>query len=166
MDYYERALAIAGPEDTLGRARGAGARRDGRGALLAGRVPRGDARSLERAVALGTELDDAWTLALALRFRGDIAINVDADLDKAEELLARSLAAAERLDEPWAIARTLLFPGWVPWTRDDYDEADAIWRRALELARDDEDRWAEVRALTSLSINHSQQERGRDRARA
>jgi tetratricopeptide (TPR) repeat protein len=31
-----------------------------------------------------------------------------------------------------------------------------IWRRALAVAREAEDRWAEVRALTSLSINHSQ----------
>ena len=35
------------------------------------------------------ELDDPFTLALALRFLGDIAINVEADLDKAEALLDR-----------------------------------------------------------------------------
>jgi len=81
---------------------------------------------------------------------------VDADLDAAEAMLARSVAAAERLGEPWAIARSLLFQGWVPWTRGTLDEADRIWRRALEVARAGEDRWAEVRALTSLSINHSQ----------
>ena len=52
---------------------------------------------LDRAIELGTELDDDWTLAMALRFRGDIAINVDADLEAAEAMLARSLAAAERL---------------------------------------------------------------------
>jgi len=156
VDLYLRALALAGPEDTWSI-------REAR--ALAGM---GEARywlaeyteatqALERAIALGTALDDDWTLALALRFRGDIAINVDADLDAAEQLLARSVAAAERLDEPWAVARSLLFQGWVPWTREKLDESDAIWRRALEVARDAEDRWAEVRALTSLSINHSQQ---------
>ena len=30
-----------------------------------------------------------------------------------------------------------------------------MWRRALEVAEDD-DRWARVRALTSLSINRSE----------
>ena len=62
-------------------------------------------------------------------------------------------SAAERLGDPWAIARTLLFAGWVPWTRDRYDDAEAIWQRALEVA-DPEDRWARIRALTALSINH------------
>src|SRR4051794_8621994 len=156
VELYQRALTLAGPEDGWGV-------REAR--ALAGM---GEARywlaeyteatqALERAIVLGTALDDDWTLAVALRFRGDIAINVDADLDAAEELLARSVAAAERLDEPWAVARSLLFQGWVPWTREKLDESDAIWRRALEVARDAEDRWAEVRALTSLSINHSQQ---------
>ena len=72
---------------------------------------------LDRAVELGRKVDDPFTLALALRFLGDIAINVEADVDKAEALLDESLAAAESYDEPWAIARTLLFAGWVPWTR-------------------------------------------------
>ena len=77
---------------------------------------------------LGADLDDAFTLALALRFLGDIAINVDADLDRAQALLDRSLAAAEELGNPAAIVRTLLFAGWVPWTRGDTAEAEAIWR--------------------------------------
>src|SRR5262249_57684667 len=103
-----------------------------------------------------TALDDDWTLAMALRFRGDLAINVDADLEAAEALLARSVAAAERLGEPYAVARSLLFSGWVPWTRDRYADAEPIWRRALQIAHDAEDRWAEGRALASLSINHPQ----------
>ena len=88
---------------------------------------------LERAVTLGTGHRDDWTLALALRFLGDIAINVEADVDKAEELLARSLRAAEAIDEPYAISRTLLFAGWVPWTRDRFEDAEPIWRRALAI---------------------------------
>jgi tetratricopeptide (TPR) repeat protein len=77
---------------------------------------------------------------------------VEADVDKAEGLLDRSLAAAEKLGDDSAITRTLLFAGWVPWTRDHFDEAEAIWRRALSIAGT-KDRWARVRALTSLSIN-------------
>jgi tetratricopeptide (TPR) repeat protein len=108
--------------------------------------------ALERAVELGREAGDTFALALALRFLGDIAINVDADLDAAERLLDESLAAAEELGDPWAIARTLLFAGWVPWTRREYDRSEALWRRALEVA-DPEDGWARARAHNSLSIN-------------
>jgi class 3 adenylate cyclase/tetratricopeptide (TPR) repeat protein len=149
IDYYERALSLATDDD----------RREGR--ILAGI---GEARywlgeypaaveALDRAAELGERLGDGWTIAHALRFRGDIAINVDADVDQAEELLARSLTAAESLGEPWVIARTLLFAGWVPWTRDRFDDAEPIWRRALDIARESGDRWSEIRALTALSIN-------------
>ena len=51
------------------------------------------------------------------RYQGDIAINVDGDLERAEQLLADSLAAAGELDDAWAMSRSLLFAGWVPWTR-------------------------------------------------
>jgi tetratricopeptide (TPR) repeat protein len=76
-------------------------------------------------------------------------------VDKAERLLARSLTAAERLGEPRAIVRTLLFAGWVPWTRRQFEEAEALWRRALAMS-DPDDRWARARALTSLSINRDE----------
>jgi tetratricopeptide (TPR) repeat protein len=108
--------------------------------------------ALGRAVELGRAVGDPYALALALRFLGDIAINVEADVDKAERLLDESLAQAEEVGDPWVIARTLLFAGWVPWTRDRYEEAEATWRRALEVA-DPDDGWARVRALNSLSIN-------------
>jgi tetratricopeptide (TPR) repeat protein len=109
-------------------------------------------------VELGRQVDDPFTLSLALRFLGDIAINVEADLDKAETLLDESLAAAEAIDEPWACTRTLLFAGWVPWTRGDHEAAEKIWRRALEVA-DPDDGWARVRALNSLSINRTGSDR-------
>ena len=57
--------------------------------------------------------------------------------------------------EPWAIVRTLLFAGWVPWTRQRFDEAEKIWQRALDMV-DPKDYWARVRALTALSINRSE----------
>jgi tetratricopeptide (TPR) repeat protein len=53
------------------------------------------------------------------------------------------------------VVRSLLFAGWVPWTRRKFEEAEAIWRRALETA-DPNDSWARVRALTALSINRSE----------
>ncbi|MGZ6543786.1 MAG: ATP-binding protein [Actinomycetota bacterium] len=151
VDLYERALAITGPDETWGvrEARALGGLGESRYWLS-----QYDAATdvLERAAALGEAHDDPFTMALALRFLGDIAINVDADLEKAETLLDRALIAAEQLGDPWAITRVLLFAGWVPWTRDMYDEAEAIWQRALDGAHPD-DGWGRIRALTALSIN-------------
>ena len=158
LDLYGRALALAGAEDgwTVREARTLA----GIGEAHYWLAEFGAAiEALERAIVLGERFDDEYTLAMALRFRGDVAINVDADLEKAESLLARSVAAAERLGEPWATARSLLFQGWVPWTRERYEESGTIWKRALDVAREADDGWAEVRALTSLSINESQQDR-------
>jgi class 3 adenylate cyclase/tetratricopeptide (TPR) repeat protein len=151
VDLYERALALAGPEETwaVREARALGGLGESRYWLGEYDVA---TVKLERAVTLGEAHHDPFAMALALRFLGDIAINVDADLEKAEALLDRSLIAAEELGDPWAITRTLLFAGWVPWTRDRYPEAEAIWQRALDVA-DPDDLWARIRALTALSIN-------------
>jgi tetratricopeptide (TPR) repeat protein len=154
IDRYQRALAMTGPEAgwTAREAR-----------ILAGM---GEAHywlgeyapastALNRAVDLGEKCQDPFALALALRFLGDIAINFEGDVDKAEKLLTRSVLAAEELGDSWAIVRSLLFAGWVPWTRQRFAESENIWRRALSLA-DPKDNWARVRALTALSINRSE----------
>ena len=154
IDRYDRALIMSGPDSGWGV-------REAR--ILAGL---GEARywlaeyrlateALERAVSLAEAHDDAFALALALRFLGDIAINFEADVDKAERLLERSLQAAEQLDDPYAVVRTLLFAGWVPWTRGQFDKAEVIWRRALAMV-EPKDHWARVRALTALSINRTE----------
>jgi class 3 adenylate cyclase/tetratricopeptide (TPR) repeat protein len=152
VDYYGRALALAGDDERYGVREARVLAGMGEARYWLGEYP-GAVEVLDRAVALGTTLNDRWTLTHALRFLGDIANNVDGDLERAEALLARSLEAAEAMDDPWAIVRTLLFTGWIPWTRRRYEEAEPIWRRALEIAREHGDRWAEVRALTALSIN-------------
>ena len=154
VDRYQRALTMSGPE------RGWGLRE---ARILAGM---GEARYwlgeypaalevLNRAVQVGESCDDTFSLALALRFLGDVAINYEGDVEKAEMLLQRSLEAAERLGDSWAVVRSLLFSGWVPWTRYKFEEAEAIWRRALDMAAPD-DSWARVRALTALSINRTE----------
>jgi class 3 adenylate cyclase/tetratricopeptide (TPR) repeat protein len=153
-DRYDRALIMAGPEGNWGV-------REAR--ILAGlgeaRYWLGEYRlateALTRSVELAEAHDDSFALALALRFLGDIAINYEADVDKAEKLLDRSLQAAEKLGDPWAIVRTLLFAGWVPWTREQFDKSEAIWLRALGMV-DAKDQWARVRALTALSINRTE----------
>ena len=151
IDFYERSLAMSGPDGRWGVREARVLAGLGEAHYWLGEYPAAKA-ALERSVALATVHDDAFALAHALRFLGDIAINVEADVDKAEALLDRSLSAAEKLGDDFAITRTLLFAGWVPWTRDRFDEAEVIWRRALSLAGTN-DRWARVRALTSLSIN-------------
>jgi class 3 adenylate cyclase/tetratricopeptide (TPR) repeat protein len=155
VDRYRRALALAGPEESWGV-------REAR--ALAGI---GEARYwlseyamasevLRQAEQLGLRTADDATLALALRFLGDIVLSVEADLDRAEELHSRSLEAAERLADARVIARSLLFAGWVPWTRDRFAEAEAVWRRALDLARETRDRWVETRALSAISVTLSE----------
>ena len=151
IDYYERSLAMSGPDGRWGVREARVLAGLGEAHYWLGEYPAA-AAALERSVSLAKVHDDSFALTHALRFLGDIAINVEADVDKAEELLDRSLAAAEKLGDDSAITRTLLFAGWVPWTRDHFDEAEAIWRRALSIAGT-KDRWARVRALTSLSIN-------------
>ncbi|MGH2678867.1 MAG: ATP-binding protein [Actinomycetota bacterium] len=164
LDYYGRALAMAGPDDAWGPREARALAGSGEAHYWLGEYPAAS-QALARAVELGEKFDDAWTLALALRYQGDIAINVDGDLDEAERLLADSLAAAGELDDAWAMSRSLLFAGWVPWTRDQFDEANEIWQRALTLAEEHDDTWARVRALTALSINLSQQQQTEEAVR-
>jgi class 3 adenylate cyclase/tetratricopeptide (TPR) repeat protein len=150
IDYYERCLGLSGPEERWGVREARALAGIGEAHYWLGEYQASRDRS-EHAVALGTGVDDPFALALALRFLGDIALNVEADLVKAEDLLERSLDAAQRLDDPWAVVRTLLFAGWVPWTREEFDRAEEIWRRALVVA-DADDGWGRARALNSLSI--------------
>jgi tetratricopeptide (TPR) repeat protein len=154
IDRYDRALMMSGPEGRWGvrEARALAGLGEARYWLGEYRLA---TEALDRAVTLAEAHDDSFALALALRFLGDIAINFEADVDKAEKLLDRSLRAAEKLGDSMAIVRTLLFAGWVPWTRNQFDEAEVIWRRALDLVGP-KDHWARVRALTALSINRSE----------
>jgi tetratricopeptide (TPR) repeat protein len=154
IDRYERALALAGPEETWGVREARVLAGMGESLYWLGEYQAAK-ESLERAVALGERAADPFALALALRFLGDIAINYEADVDKAETLLDRSLEAAERLGDRWAIVRSLLFAGWVPWTRERFEESEKTWQRALETV-DPKDYWARVRALLALSINHTE----------
>jgi class 3 adenylate cyclase/tetratricopeptide (TPR) repeat protein len=154
IDRYDRALVMSGPESGWGvrEARALAGLGEARYWLGEYRL---SSEALVRAVTLAEAHDDSFALALALRFLGDIAINYEADVDKAEKLLDRSLSAAEKLGDSMAIVRTLLFAGWVPWTRNRFEVAEVIWKRALDLVGP-KDHWARVRALTALSINRSE----------
>jgi tetratricopeptide (TPR) repeat protein len=154
IDRYERALTMSGPADAWGEREARVLAGLGEAHYWLGEY-RPATEALTRSVELAERVDDPFALALALRFLGDIAINFEADVDKAEKLLERSLQEAEKLGEPYAIVRTLLFTGWVPWTRGRFDEAERIWLRALGLVEAN-DHWARVRALTALSINRTE----------
>jgi len=93
VDRYQRALAMAGPEESWGIREGRVLAGMGEARYWLGEYPAAT-EALNRAVALGEEHGDAFTLSLALRFLGDLAINVEADVDRAEQLLNRSLRAA------------------------------------------------------------------------
>jgi tetratricopeptide (TPR) repeat protein len=158
IEYYHRALAMAGPEELWGG-------REAR--MLAGigesRYWRGEyadaLEALTRAEALAQKAQDPWAFSLAARFHADIVLNIDRDADEAERLFGVALEAAEASGDTGAVARTLLFAGWVDFMRDRYDDAVDTWSRALALAREHRDRWAETRALVSISVTRGDQER-------
>ncbi len=158
IEYYQRALAFAGPEETWGA-------REAR--VLAGmgeaRYWRSEYAEALTAVVQAEELaeaaNDPGALSLALRFHADIVLNMDRDLEEAERLFALALDAAEASDDKGAIARTLLFSGWTDFMMERFDRSIDTWQRALALARADGDRWAETRALTSISVARGDQGR-------
>jgi len=151
VDLYERALALAGPEahwqvreawivSMLGEAR-----------YWLGDFDEAESR-LRRAMTLAAG-DDRVT-AHAARFLADITMTIRGDDHLATGLFERSLVSARRLGDPHVLARTLLMAGWVPFWRNRLDEAEALFREALDVARSGrprDDAWAEVRALVGLA---------------
>jgi tetratricopeptide (TPR) repeat protein len=148
---YQRALAMAGPATGWGVREARALTRMGEAQFWLGEY-RAASESLQQAVSLAEAARDHWALATAWRFLGDIAINIEADLNKAERLLQQSLASAEQLGDPRVTVRSLLFAGWVPWNRRRFEEAEANWRRALLIA-EPSDLWARVRTLVSISVS-------------
>src|SRR6266508_2293643 len=103
--------------------------------------------------ALEVDGEDAWTRTHALRFLADITLNVRGNPDRATELFEQALDAAGELGDPFAMARTLLMAAWAPYWRSDLTTSRSMFEGALEIARQNPegDRWAEARALVSLT---------------
>jgi class 3 adenylate cyclase/tetratricopeptide (TPR) repeat protein len=154
---YERALALAGASWPEADPAAAGRVYVGIGEARywLGEYPSA-VRALQTAEGLAERAGDAGTLARALTFRGDILLNTAADLPQAAEIFDRALAMADRSGDETVRGHALLFAGWVPWNRDEYQAANALWEEALQIARRHGDRWAEVRALSSLSVSLSE----------
>jgi tetratricopeptide (TPR) repeat protein len=150
IDLYDRALAMAGDESAWSTREARILSTRGEAQYWLGRFDDA-AASLSRALEVGTE--DVWTVAHASRFLGDIELNVLARPDTAAVLFERAIEASMELDDPMAMSRTLLMAAWVPYWRGEYETTRSMFERALQLAREspEGDRWAEARALTSLT---------------
>ena len=150
-DLYERALALAGPDEEWGEREARILGTLGEARYWLGEFDLAEA-ALHRALALGAETSDR-ICAHASRFLADITLTIHGDAPRAEALFARSLEAARRVGDPFGLARTLLMAGWVPFWRNELDRADAMFREALDVARGNEagDAWAESRALVGIA---------------
>jgi tetratricopeptide (TPR) repeat protein len=150
VDFYQRALQLAGPEDEWGKHEARTLAGLGESRYWLGQFAEAE-EALEKALEVGK--GDDWTETFASRFLADIALNIRADRDRAEGLFEQAIDAARRLDDPYAMARTLLMAGWAPFWRNDLEAARELFEEALRIAQDNEegDPWAEARALTSLS---------------
>jgi class 3 adenylate cyclase/tetratricopeptide (TPR) repeat protein len=150
-DLYERALALAGPDEAWGEREAWILSVLGEAWYWLGEFDLAES-ALDRALALGGELSDR-VCAHASRFLADIALTIRGDPSSAALSFDRSLEAARRVGEPYVLARTLLMAGWVPFWWGELDRADAMFREALEVARSSErpDAWAESRALLGIA---------------
>jgi class 3 adenylate cyclase/tetratricopeptide (TPR) repeat protein len=150
IEFYERALALAGPEATWGVREAWIVGMLGEARYWLGDFDEAEAR-FRKAMSLGA--GDDRVISHATRFLADITLTIRGDDALAAGLFERSLDAARRLDDPRVLARTLLMAGWVPYWRDQLDDAEAMFREALDVSRSGEgtDAWAEVRALVGLA---------------
>ena len=153
IDLYERALSFGDREERWGKRESHVMTGIGEACYWLGEFPR--ARDvLERALRIAP--DDPWTQCVAHRFLGDIALSIDADIDRAEEHFAKALPAARQLapgSVHYAVVRTLLVAGWAPYMRGRFEESITTFTEALETARanPDGDPWGEARALTFVA---------------
>jgi MalT-like TPR region/Tetratricopeptide repeat len=106
---------------------------------------------LRKALALAD--DDDRVTAHAARFLADITVTIRGDDHLAGALFDRSIEAARRLGDPRVLARSLLMAGWVPFWQGRLDDAERVFREALQVARGGggPDAWAEVRALVGIA---------------
>ncbi|HEX2088649.1 MAG TPA: AAA family ATPase [Actinomycetota bacterium] len=150
IDLYERALALAGPKEQWGESEAQVVSFIGESRYWLGEydAARG---ALQRALKIGGR--NLWVRAHASRFLADITLNIEGDVDRASPLFDQALEAAREIDDPWITARTLLMAGWAPYWRGDLRKTREMFEEALDVTRknEEEDLWAEARALTSLT---------------
>jgi class 3 adenylate cyclase/tetratricopeptide (TPR) repeat protein len=150
-DLYQRALAMAGPEERWGAREAWVLSMLGEARYWLGEFDAAE-DLLRKAMSLSNHSDDR-VVAHAARFLADITLTIRGDDHLAAALFDHSLEAARKLEDPYVLARTLLMAGWVPYWRNRMDEARALFEEALAAARSGErsDAWAECRALVGLA---------------
>jgi tetratricopeptide (TPR) repeat protein len=150
VDLYERALSLAGPEAGWGVREAWIVGMLGEARYWLGDFDEAESR-FRKAMTLGA--GDDRVVSHAARFLADVTLTIRGDDALAAGLFERSLEAARRLGDPRVLARTLLMAGWVPYWRNRLDDAEALFREALEVSRSGErgDAWAQVRALVGLA---------------
>jgi class 3 adenylate cyclase/tetratricopeptide (TPR) repeat protein len=150
VDLYERALSLAGAESAWGVREAWIVGMLGEARYWLGDFDEAETR-FRKSMAIGT--GDDRVIAHAARFLADVTLTIRGDDALAAGLFERSLDAARRLGDARVLARTLLMAGWVPFWRNELDDAEAMFREALEVSRSEAntDAWAEVRALAGLA---------------
>ena len=150
VDLYERALALAGPEDGWGVREAWIVGMLGEARYWLGEFDEAETRFRK---ALSLAAGDERVVAHAARYLADVTFTVRGDEHLATSLFDRSLRAARALGDPPVLARTLLIAARVPFWRNRLDEAEAMFAEALEVVRSGDrlDVWAEVRALVGLA---------------
>lgn len=151
VDLYERALALAGPEEDRGDREALILANLGESRYWLGEFDDAEA-TLRRALDVGGDGSDL-VRAKASRFLGDITLTIRGDEPEAAELFDGGLAAARRLGDPTTLARVLLMAAWVPYWRNDLPGSRSMFREALAVSRGTEapDPLSEVRALLGLA---------------
>jgi predicted ATPase len=149
-DLYERALRMAGVEESWGPREGHIVSMLGEARYWLGEFDAAE-DLFRRALAVADGVDDR-VVAHAARFLADITVTLRGDDHLAWALFERSLEAARRLGDPYVLSRTLVMATWLPFFRGRLDEADTLFREALETARGERrDAWSESRALSGLA---------------
>jgi class 3 adenylate cyclase/tetratricopeptide (TPR) repeat protein len=150
-DLYERALALAGPEDGWGDREAWVVSMLGEARYWLGEFD--PAEDLFRKALTMADGGNDRVVAHAARFLADVTLTIRGDDHLAAALFDRALEAARRLNDPYVLARTLLMAGWVPYWRSRLTQADALFSEALQVARSSgrTDAWAESRSLVGMA---------------
>ena len=90
---------------------------------------------LDESLTIARELDDRWTVALALHHLGRVAY-FDDDPATARALAEESLAIAEAVGDPWLIAWALHLLGLAAHIAADYPTARAYYARSLAIRQE------------------------------
>ena len=133
VDLFQRALALAGPEEQWGAREAWVMAMLGEARYWLGEFDRAE-EALRKALGLAAP-DDQRVIAHASRFLGEITLVIRGDTALAAVTFERSLEAARRLDNPRALARTLLMAAWVPFWRTELERSYAMFQEALDAAR-------------------------------